>query len=345
MNAAPNPESTTLTQISDGLAAAVEYAAQSVVAVHARPRLASTGVHWRDGLIVTAAATVRREHGIMVTLPDGRVVPATLLGGDAAADIAVLRLDGDAAQGSSAHGGSGTGAPQTGGAESGGAENAGPSPALFGDPTALKPGHLVLALARVDASGPRVSFGAVSSVGGPWRSWKGGEYSRRLQSGVALHPGFGGGPLVDTSGRVLGINSGGISRHWATTIPVADVERVVAHVVEQGFVPRGWLGAAMQSVAVPAVARESGASGSDMALLVVDVVAGGPAANGGLLVGDIVLAMDGMPVREPNDLLGALGTDAVGRTIGLALWRGGAAASVSVVVGQRPQGEARSRRR
>ncbi|HYW31666.1 MAG TPA: trypsin-like peptidase domain-containing protein [Gemmatimonas sp.] len=333
MTADSSPGSLTLSQLSDALADAVSAAAGSVVAVDARPRLASTGVHWRDGLIVTTAATVRREHGITVTLPSGRSVPATLVGGDAAADIAVLRLD--------------TNADPSSAAEHAVADDSSerPTAAVLGDSATLKPGHLVLALARIDDSGPRVGFGAVSAVGGPWRSWKGGEYSQLVQSGLTLHPGFGGGPLVDAQGRVLGINSGGISRHFATTIPTLDVERVVKHVVEQGYVPRGWLGAAMQSVAVPAVARERGASGSDMALLVVDVVAGGPAATAGLIVGDIILAMDDAPVREPNDLLRAVGSEAVGRTIVLALWRGGAAATVSLTVGERPQHEGRSRRR
>jgi S1-C subfamily serine protease len=330
---ASTTSSSTLADFSDQLADAAERSARSIVAVHARPRIASTGVHWREGLIVTTAATVRRESGITVTIADGRSVPADLVGGDAAADLAVLRID----------------AEQLG-------DTAAAPPASLGDSASLRPGHLVMAIARLDAAGHRLSLGAVSAVGGPWRSWKGGEYSRQLRSTVTLYPGFGGGPLVDVHGRVHGINSGGISRQFATTIPVADVEQVIAHVLQNGFVPRGWIGAAMQSVAMPAMAAEALRSAAppasdtagahtpgahDTALLVMEMVADGPAATAGLLVGDIVLSIDGRRVRQPDDVLRTLGTEAVGRTIELALWRGGAAASVQVLVGARPQSRAR----
>lgn len=305
----------TLAAVSDQLADAVERAARSVVAVHARDRLASTGVHWRDGLIVTTAATVRRDHNIVVTLPDGSRVAATLVGRDAASDIAVLRLDG----------------------------SVNVPPASVGDPSQLRAGHLVLAVARLDESGPRVAFGAVSSVGGAWRSWKGGEFSRRIQSGLTLYPGFGGTPLVDADGRVHGINSGGLSQQFATTIPAPDVERVVSQLVATGYVPRGWLGAAMQAVRFPdGTTRQQ--LGRDGGLLVVGLADGGPAARSGMLVGDIVLAMEGRDVHEPSDVLDALERTAPGRTVAFTLLRGGTPTTQSVLVGERPASSGRTRR-
>ncbi len=128
---------TTLAMLSEQLADAVATAGAALVAVHARPRLPSTGVHWKDGVVVTTDGTIRREDDIAVTLPDGRRVPATLAGRDRGTDLAVLRI----ASGSL-------------------------PVATLGDPASLRPGHLVLALARLDAGGPRAAFGAVSATGG-----------------------------------------------------------------------------------------------------------------------------------------------------------------------------------
>ena len=157
----------TLSTFSDQLADAVERGAKSVVSVHARPRLPSTGVHWRDGVVVTTEATVRRDENITVTLPDGRRIPAQLKGRDPGTDLAVLSIP------------------------------TGQLPAAtLGDPAALRPGHLVLALGRTGDSGPRAAFGAVSATGGKWRSWKGGEIDLWIQSDLTIYPGLGGGPLV-----------------------------------------------------------------------------------------------------------------------------------------------------
>src|SRR3989454_7514075 len=140
--------------LSEQLADAVPAAGAALVAVHARPRLPSTGVHWKDGVVVTTEGTIRREDDIAVTLPDGRHIPATLAGRDRGTDLAVLRI----ASGSL-------------------------PVATLGDPATLRPGHLVLALARLDEGGPRAAFGAVSATGGKWRCWKRSEeHTSELQS-------------------------------------------------------------------------------------------------------------------------------------------------------------------
>src|SRR3989475_11363904 len=188
--------------LSDQLAHAVATASASVVAVHARPRLPSTGVHWKDGVVVTTEGTVRQEEDITVSLPDGKRISATFAGRDRGTDLAVLRIP-----------------PGSLGV------------AKLGDPAVLRPGNLVLALGRLDEDGPRAAFGAVSATGGKWRAWKGGEIDRWLQSDLTIYPGFGGGPLVDAAGRIHGVNSGGRSRGVATTIPVATVNRVMAQLL------------------------------------------------------------------------------------------------------------------
>jgi S1-C subfamily serine protease len=289
----------TLSTFSDQLADAVERGAKSVVSVHARPRLPSSGVHWRDGVIVTTEATVRRDENITVTLPDGRRIPAQLKGRDPGTDLAVLSIP------------------------------TGQLPAAtLGDPTALRPGHLVLALGRTGDSGPRAAFGAVSATGGKWRSWKGGEIDLWIQSDLTIYPGLGGGPLVSPDATIFGINSGGLSRPLATTIPVSTVERVVTQLLTKGYVARGWVGAAMQPV------RFSDQQGG---LVILSVESDGPAALAGLMVGDVIVSLDGHAVEHPDQVLELLGGDVVGRTLKVELVRGGKQQRVDLLVGERPR--------
>jgi S1-C subfamily serine protease len=300
----PDVQSQTLIDLSNQLAGAVERGAGSIAAVHARPQLASTGVHWRNGLIVTTNGTVRRDQGIAVTLPNGQRIAASLRGRDPSTDLAVLDIAKDALP-----------------------------VATFGDAKLLKPGHLVLALARLDETGPRAAFGTVSVVAGAWRPWGGGEIDRLLQSDVSLYPGFGGGPLVDVAGRVLGINSGRLSRPYTTTLPMETVDRVVNDLTSHGYVRRGYLGAGLQPVRLQPSLRDR-----EGGLLVLTVQPDGPSAAGGLLVGDIVIAIGGKPVGEPEDVLKVLNGDTAGRTLVLELVRGGRQDTVEVLIGERPRG-------
>jgi S1-C subfamily serine protease len=305
-----NSQSQTLLDLSNQLAQAVERGAESIVAVHARPQLASTGVHWRDGIVVTTNGTVRRDQDISVTLPDGKRIAVTLQGRDPSTDLAVLRVP------------------------------AGALPiATFGDPRALKPGHLALALARLDETGPRAAFGALSVVAGAWRPWGGGggEIDRLLQSDVTLYPGFGGGPLVDAAGLVLGINSGRLSRPYTTTLPIETVNRVVDHLVSRGYVRRGYLGAAMQPVKLQPQLRSRLGIDREGGLLVHTVQSDSPSASGGLLVGDVIIGIGGKPVAVPEDVLKVLNGDTAGRTLPLELVRGGRLEKLEVLIGERPR--------
>jgi S1-C subfamily serine protease len=281
--------------LSDQLADAVAAAGASVVAVHARPRLPSSGVHWKDGVVVTTDGTVRQEEDITVSLPDGKRIPATFVGRDRGTDLAVLRIP--------------TGSLRV---------------AELGDPAVLRPGNLVLALGRLDEGGARAAFGAVSATGGKWRAWKGGEIDRWLQSDLTIYPGFGGGPLVDSTGQIHGINSGALSRPLATTIPVETVNRVVAQLLERGYVPRGWIGAAMQ----PVRTDEGGG------LLLVSIEKDTPAAKAGLLLGDVI-------VTSFDQLLDVLSGDSVGKKVSLDVVRAGKPRKIEVVIGERPRGRGR----
>lgn len=298
----------TLAAFSDQLADAVARAAESVVSVHARPRFPSSGVHWRDGIVVTTDGTVRREEDLAVTLPGGRRAPAELAGRDPGTDLAVLKIQ------------------------------AGQLPvASLGDPAALRAGHLVLAVGRIGDEGPRVAFGAVSATGGRWRCWKGGEIDLWLQSDLTIYPGLGGGALVSPEAAVLGVNSGGLSRPLATTIPVGTVNRVLDQILTRGYVARGWLGAAMQPVRFTESTRRRAGIHHEGGLVILSVEPDAPAALAGLMVGDVLVALNGHPVSHPDQVLEQLSGDVVGRTLSAELVRGGRVERADLLIGERPR--------
>lgn len=292
-----------LLSLSNDLAAAVERAAPAVVAVHARRRLPSTGIHWRPGIVVTAEHTVRTAEDITVTMADGRSLPAVLAGRDPGTDLAVLRV-----------------------------ADAGSVVATLGDDTALKVGHMVLALGY----GPRASWGVISALGPRWRSWRGGDIDRLVRLDLVLYPGFSGGPLVDAAGRVVGLNTSGLARETRLALPVTMVTRVADELLQKGHVSRGYLGLGMQPVRLPEPLRAQLGLG-DGALIVVMVEPSGPAARAGVLLGDVLVALDGEPVGDLEDVQARLGSDRVGAEISAVVLRGGVRTELRITVGEQPR--------
>jgi S1-C subfamily serine protease len=302
-----------LATLSDSLASAVATAARSVVAVHARRRIPSSGVVWRPGVIVTAHHTLRRDQDITVTLPDGHTTRATLAGRDPGTDLAILKLDAEPARQLAV------------------IEHA-PS-------SALAVGRLALAIGRPGAS-VSASFGIVSATGEAWRTWSGGEIDRFVRLDLNIYDGFSGGPLVDAAGHALGINTSALARGLALTIPATTVDRVTDQLLSQGRIRRGYLGLGMQPVRLPASLRHAlGAEQADVALLVVSLEADGPADRAGLLLGDVILTVGGHPVTEPGDVLSHLGAERVGQPLPLDVVRGGRRMAITIVVGERPHQE------
>ena len=296
----------TLAGLSQDLAATVELVGRSVVAIHARRRSPSSGIVWRPGVVAAAAHTITREEDITVTLASGRTTSATLAGRDPATDLAVLRVD-DAAV----------------------------PPAERGAAADLQVGRLVLALGR---PGPQLtaSMGIISAVGGEWRTWQGGRVEQFVRLDLAIYDGFSGGPLVEAGGRVLGLNTSGLSRAMALALPAATVDRIADQLLASGRVARGYLGLAVQPVQLPARLREGLGLEGRLGLVVVNLEAGGPAESAGLLLGDVLVALGGSALEDPADLLAALASDRVGAPVELRLVRGGELRTVSVTVGERP---------
>lgn len=284
--------------LSNDLAAAVERAGRSVVAVHARPRFSSSGVIWRPGVIVTAQHTIRREEEIPITLPDGSSRPATLAGADAGMDLAVLRM----------------------------AEPAGEAISQIAEAT--KPGHLALAVGRSEDSGVNASLGIISAVSGPWRTWRGGRLDQYIRLDLTMYPMSSGGVVVDSAGGVIGIATSGLSRLAGLAIPAASINRVLDEILSRGRVARGYLGVGLQPVVV---------SDHQKGLIVLSTENGGPAANAGVLIGDILVSVNGKPVADTEDVQSAMEGARPGESVEAGLVRGGVEKRLTITVGERPR--------
>ena len=289
---------TELTAMSNGLAAAVERAGRSVVAVDARPRFMSCGVLWRPDVIVTAEHTIRREEEIAVSLPNGTTQTATLAGSDPGTDLAVLKLPGAAAE-----------------------------PAVLSSDE-LKPGNLALAIGRSKDSGVNATLGIISAVSGSWRTWRGGRLDNYIRLDLNMYPASSGAAVIDTSGAVVGIATSALSRIAAVAIPASTINRVLDEILTRGKVARGYLGVGLRPVSVPE---------HHTSLIVLSVESDGPAAKAGILVGDILVSLGGTKVTDTDDVQTALESSGVGKTIEAELLRGGQPKRVAITIGERPR--------
>jgi S1-C subfamily serine protease len=297
-----------LLELSSQLARAVEIGEQAVVAVHGRPHVPSSGVLWRAGVVVTTDHTLKRDEDLTVTLPDGRNLPASLAGRDGGTDLAVLRL--------------GDGVGDT-------AKTACDAAKTVSE-ASLKAGNLVLALGRRGANGVSVGFGAIGAISGPWRTWRGGQIERFIRPDINIYTGFSGGALVDVEGSVVGLNTTGLTRGIGVTIPASTVSRVADELLSQGRVRRGFLGIGMHPVELP---------GGRQGLVILSIEPDGPAAQAGIVVGDVLLALDGDPIAETDTVQLHLGPESIGKPVQAEILRGGAPMKISVVPAERPARE------
>lgn len=298
-------ENNTLTALSDAMVAAVEKAGAATVAVNARRRMPASGVVYNPELVLTADHVVEREDDISVTLPDGSAVPATIAGRDPSSDLALLRLNKPAAAS---------------------AEKA---------TVPARVGQLVLALGRPGSDGIQASLGVVSAIGGPVRTGRGGLLEQYLRTDAIPYPGFSGGPLVDASGRVAGINTSGLARGASLTIPAALAWGMADTLAKHGHIRRGYLGVRSQPASITTAQQNSLGREQGSGLLLVGVESGSPAEAGGLLVGDIIVAIAGQPVSDPDELVASLAGPVVGVPTPVEVLRGGRLETIAVTIGER----------
>jgi S1-C subfamily serine protease len=294
----------TLIALSNELAAAAENAGQYVAAIHARPRFSSSGVIWRPGVIVTADHTIHREEQIRVTLPNGETVAAELAGRDPGTDLAVLKVDT-------------SGRPVT-------------------SSDSIKTGNLALAIGRTQETGVNAALGIVSSVSGPWHTWRGSRIEQFIRLDLGLYPGASGGAVVDVTGKVFGIATTGLSRTSVLAIPASTVNRVTDELLAKGHVSRGFLGVGLQPIALPEhLISKLPSRTATGGLIVLSVEPGGPAADGGLLLGDVLVSLDGKPMEDTDDVQGFLSAGHVGKVVKAGVLRGGEPAELNIMIAER----------
>ena len=294
-----------LTDFSNILTSAAEKGGASTILVDARKRYPASGIAYAEDLVLTADHVVTREdNDIKVGLPDGKSFNATIAGRDPGSDLAVLRL----------------------------AEKV-LSPARTSED--VKVGQLVLAVGRPSEAGIQASWGIVTAIAGPTRTHRGGMLDQYIKTETTPYPGFSGGPLLNTEGEVLGLNTSGLSHHSALTIPVSVAWRVADALAKHGSVKRGYLGVRTQPVEIPEGARNALKRDQKSGLLVLWLEENGPAQTGGLFVGDTIVAIGGQAASEPDDLFAALTSETVGKPIAVEVLRGGKPETVNVTVGER----------
>jgi serine protease Do len=278
-----------MVNLSNELGTIVERASASIVAVHARRGIGSSGILWQDNLILTSAEGVRVEEGIKLLLPDGRVVIAKLRGRDSGTDLAVLEADG-------------VSLPKL----------------AFSDDKTVKTGQLAIAVGRTSNTGPIASLGIVSGVAGEWKTWRGGKIDPFVRLDISGYSTLSGGAALDANGHLIGLISTGLSRSSVFAITRSTIDRIAGKLSEQGYVSRGFLGITLQQV------------GPGIMLIGVDPE--GPAAAGGLLLGDVLVEFS-----RPEALSEFLERTPAGQTVTFKVLRAGVLQELEVRVGERPR--------
>lgn len=254
------------------------------------------------GYVITNHHVVANGQDITVTLKDRRQLKARLVGSDSATDIAVLKID---------------------------ARNLTALP--WGDSDRLQVGDFVVAIGNPFGLGQTVTSGIVSALGRSGLRVEG--YEDFIQTDASINPGNSGGGLVSFAGELVGINTAiigpaGGSVGIGFAVPVSIVRAVMDQIIEYGEVRRGRLGVALQDL-TPDLAESLNMTGDEGALIAA-VEQGSPAERAGVRSGDVVVAVDGRPIRSATDLRNRVGLIRAGSPVNLEVLRGGGRRSLTV---------------
>ncbi|MEM1349022.1 MAG: trypsin-like peptidase domain-containing protein [Myxococcota bacterium] len=247
-----------------------------------------------QGVLVAPGHVASRDEA-SITLHDGTMLTAKVLGRDAATDLAVLKVDQTTFQ-----------------------------VAEWVPAEEPSTGNLAILIAR-SRQRTRASLGIVGVTGGPWRTPRGANVDRYIETDIAPQPGFSGGLVVDVEGKVIGIRAEGIQPRTTVTLPISTVLRVVDEIKAHGRVRRGYLGVGVQPAHVPDPDSPEAAL---RGVLVTSVDSETPAARAGLLVGDVMLSIGGEPTPHPFALRAALGELGVDEDVEIHIVRAGERATL-----------------
>lgn len=288
-----------------------------------------------QGHIVTNYHVIEDADELLVTLADGSVYAAEIVGSDPTNDLAVIRID---------------------------ADDELPEPLIMGDSDELRVGQFVVAIGNPFGLDQTLTTGVVSALGRVIESPEDDRFiGEAIQTDAAINPGNSGGPLLDLNGRVIGVNSQIISPSGASSgvgfaVSASTVRRVVPDLITKGYYARPWLGADMiqLSASLVDVLRDSGADpGTEAGLLVLTTTDGGPADRAGVreadrrlrlgryqlpVGGDVIVAIDNLPTEALQTLTLYLETERdIGDTVDLTIVRDGKEIVVSVVLAEQPE--------
>jgi S1-C subfamily serine protease len=290
-----------LLALSQDIAGTVERVAAGVVAVEGRDRVGSSGWFVRPGVIVTADHALENDE-VEVVHSDGTAETARIIGRDGSTDIALLAV-----------------------------RDSSIVPLEAASDADVRVGTIALAVARDDDGDLAATMGVVGSIGSAWRTWRGGEIDRFIRPDLSLYPRFSGSPLVDAAGRLIGMNTWGLSRRQPVTVPAATIARVVEALSTRGHIARGYLGIAMQAIELPQTL--GGGSG----VIALGIAPDGPAQSAGLMLGDIITSLRGQRVSDSDDIQAALDASSVGAKTTVNVLRGGKPLELAVTIGERPR--------
>jgi S1-C subfamily serine protease len=291
-----------LVQFSDALAARVESTKPTAVAIRLAHERFVTGIVWQSDVVVASEQSLPRREEFEVVMTGGTVTTAKVAGRDSSTNIAVLRPKAPLASSSITT-------------------------------NEARAGAIVLAIGADGTGGASARLGIVNVAGPEWHSSRGGLIDRRIVLDVRLARSEEGGPIFDAAGRCIGMSTFG-PRGQVLVIPAATIDRIVPTLLKDGRVARGWLGVTLQAVAVPDALRETVDQSSG--LMVMSVVENGPAAQAGIVAGDIILSVDGTSTRRFRKIARHFGSENIGRKAELRVIRSGAVITVKTTIAERP---------
>lgn len=272
----------------------VNQVSPSVVQVSAGRRGFGSGTIWdKEGRIVTGAHVIGRSSNVKVTLPSGKSYAAKIIGQDMFSDVALLQVEG-------------------------GEKNEPLRPIVLGDSSKISTGQLVFALANPFGEKVSATFGIItnanSMIGGRM-SWS----DSVIISDAKLNPGYSGGPLVDASGKMIGLNAAYFANR-GISIPIDSLKDTVSALSVEGSVKRAFLGVVSDAISLPQefvdeLKQEEG-------LIVFSVESGTPAKKAGVAIGDIIVRLDSKPIRSFGDLRRVLTSKVIGKPTTLSVLRG-----------------------
>lgn len=309
---AEEADATLLDAYSQAVVRVVESVGPAVVAIQVQKRGRTVGAGsgvliTPDGFIITNNHVVDGGDTVLVTRTDEREFSAHIVGCDPATDLAVVRI-------------SSQGAPI----------------AELGDSRQLRPGQLVIAVGNPFGFQNTVSAGVVSALGRGLRSTSGRLIDNVIQTDVALNPGNSGGPLLDSRGTVVGINTAMIAsaQGLSFAVPSSTAQFVVTELVRTGHVRRGYLGVATGSRPISRRTQRILGGKRGSVVEVQSVERGSPAQRAGITAGDCIYAVDDSAVSSSDDLYRAISTREPGAVLQLSIIRNGAQTTVSVTAGE-----------